>query len=478
MGIDIGTSGTTTLIIDETGKVLSKGKVTYSCSYIGINQIEQDLNILWSQIVHSIRMAIEKLSTSDNFIDAISIASQRGSFIVVDNKGTPISNAIIWSDRRAVHETNELINKIGDIEYYKKVGSYPNVLWTSSKIMWFENKNPNQYKYINELEWVGHKLGCKDFITSPSTLSQNGMMDINTFDWQEDIISAMGISKMQLPKIKPSGTIVGTVSDIVARKTGLKEGTPILLGGGDQQMASVGTGSIDENSIHLSLGTGGAIISHSNKLPNNMKNLMIGSHIFDNVWTKETIILSAGNSYDWVRKMLNIKSLNEMEKIVENSVIGSNGVLFFPYLSGDMGILEDSKKSGAYIGITLNTKQKDIIRATMEGVANEIALKLSYFNTTCDKINVTGDCFKSKVWGQIIANQTNKELVIFEEGEATALGAAISAGVYSSIFTSFEEACKITVKEKKRIKPNKKEREKSDTLYKRFIKCYDIFKNY
>ncbi len=477
LGIDIGTSGTTALIIDEKGEVLSKGKVKYSCIYIDNNKVEQDLNILWKQICKAISLSLASLKASNKTIDAISIASQRGSFIVVDKTGNPISNAIIWSDRRAVEETKYLIDRISDNEYFDKVGTYPNILWTASKIMWFEKRNPNQYLYINELEWICSKLGCKEFITSPSVLAQNGMMDVHTFDWNQDIINIMNISLKQLPKIKPTGTCVGFVSNSASAQTGLKQGTPIYLGGGDQQMASLGTGSINDKDIHLSLGTGGSILAHDSIFPSNNQNLLIGSYIFDKVWSKEAILFSAGNSYNWLRKLLSIDSFEEMDIIIDDTDIGSNGVMFMPYLSGDMGNFKNSNKSGAYLGLNSNTSRKDFIRATMEGVANEITLKLSYFNNDVSKINVTGDCFKSEVWSQIIANQTRKELSIFKEKEATALGAAINAGVSSNVFSSYIEACKLCVKEVKRIKPNINSLKNSSELFDKFNKCYDFFKN-
>lgn len=477
MGIDIGTSGTTTLIIDETGEVLSRGIVKYSCFFKEHNIVEQDLNVLWQKVAKSISISLNNLHTPSKTIDAISIASQRGTFIVADRNGNPITNAIVWSDRRAVKETALIINEFGNNLYYDKVGAFPNVLWSASKIMSFEKQNPNKYLYLNELEWIANKLGCPDFITSPSVLTQNGMMDINNFDWNKDIIDFMNISQDQLPKLKPSTTFVGTVSKEASLITGLKEGCPIYLGGGDQQMASIGTGSIFEDDIHLSLGTGGTLLSHEKTFPKINKNLIIGSYVFDKVWTKEAIILSAGNNYNWIRKILNVKSIDEMNNIAKKSVFGANGVLFMPFLSGDMGTIEDSEKTASFLFLNKNTTKVDLIRATMEGVANEIAIKLQYFNTSKKSIKVTGDCFKSDLWSQIIADQIQKELIIFEEKEATALGAAITAGVSAKIFSSFESACILCVKEKKRISYNINNVEKSKTLFEKFYKSYINTKN-
>ncbi len=476
MGIDIGTSGTTALILDEHGNVVSKGKVKYSCTYLDNEKVEQDINILWLQISKAISIALKNLKSSNKTIDAISIASQRGTFIVTDKKGNPVSNAILWSDRRALKETNELITNIGNDNYYKKVGSYPNVLWTASKIMWFEKQNPNTFMYINELEWIASKLGCNNFITSPSVLSQNGMMDIKTFKWNEDVLYNMGISLEQLPIIKHTGTYIGKVSTNASKLTGLKEGTPIYLGGGDQQMASVGTSSIHEKDIHLSLGTGGSLLSTSTNLSGINNNLLSGSYIFKDVYSKEAILLSTGNSYNWLKQLLNATSFKEMDFMVSDTEMGSNGLLFMPFLSGDMDKMSNSRKSGSYLGINSNTSRKDFVRATMEGVANEITLKLSYFDNINKKINVTGDCFKSEIWSKIIANQTQKELSLFQEKEATALGAAITAGVSSEIFESYDDACSLCVKEINRIYPDITISDKSLELFEKFMKCYNFFK--
>ncbi|ADK83285.1 FGGY-family carbohydrate kinase [Sediminispirochaeta smaragdinae] len=478
LGIDIGTSGTTALLLCDSGKVMSIGSFSYSRIYPRAGYEEQVPDEIWNGVCGAIRQALREAVDVEE-IRGVSMASQRGSFIPVDSRFRPLTNAIVWSDMRAKQEAEALAREIDDDVHAEMVGYLPSFLWTASKIRWFIHSYPKPeavFAFCNEQEWIGHMLGADLFATAPSALTMNGMMDIRSFDWADTILDHIGITKAQLPRIEQSGICIGAVSASAAEATGLTAGTPIFLGGGDQQCAALGTGTLSEHDIHMSLGTGGAIVSLQKNLPAAKKGVIIGGHVFARSWDYETLLLSAGNGYAWLRKIIGSEKLSEIDAVLENERDGTD-VLFFPFLAGQAEYGTSDHSTGVFWGIRSGSTAEDLAKAVMEGTADEIRMKLGLFFDNGKPIHVTGGCFFSDFWSRMIATKIHRPLSIPVCQECTALGAAMIAGVGSGWFSDYAEAVSQSVSIDRVIDPEQDWFPAMDASYERFITLYKKFQD-
>ncbi|MBQ3050156.1 MAG: xylulokinase [Oscillospiraceae bacterium] len=449
---DIGTSGNKATLYSEDGSIVASKVASYGVCYPEDNFAEQNADDWWRAVVESTRMLIKEIDPAE--IAAVSFSGHMNGCLCVDENGKPLRNAILWMDTRASKEAKALEEKFGVWEFYKKTGSRPQAFYSIEKLMWVKNNQPEiyakTYKMLQSKDYISLRFTGR-FATDRSDASLTNAYDIKNHCWSKEIIDFAGIDAAKLPEILNSTDIVGGVTAEAAAETGLLEGTPVVAGAGDGSAATVGAGCWKEGEAYCCLGTS-AWISTALTDPIMDEDMTVFNlvHPDPKLYVACGAMQSAGNSFNWMKEQIChhekylaenggesiYKQINER---VKASPVGANGLIFLPYLMGERSPWWDSQAKGAYIGITPAHTRDDMLRATVEGVALNLALIYgTYKNRTNPPLTLIGGLALSEVWRKTVADAlgvTVRQTTCTEE--ASSMGAAVIAGVGAGIFKDF-----------------------------------------
>lgn len=488
-GIDAGTTGVTVMIFDLEGNVMSSGYSEYPCKFPHPAWVEQDMNVLWAGVCIASRQATDRFRGDVKNIVSIGLSSQRGSFFPIDENWSPLCDAIVWSDMRAIKETQWIEDTFGKEGYHAISGVVPSSMWAYPKYKWFIDHKPDLYnkawKFVNGQEWILNKLGSKELFTVASDLNLNGMSDVKTLDWSDTLLEAIGFSKDKLPPIIEPLKSVGMVSKEASIQTGFAEGTVLTPGGGDQQCAAVGSGIIKEGIAELTLGTSTVMVAQVNQIQENPdKTLLFGSHAIPNRWDMEGISNSSGACLRWWRDTfgniekkaavdLNVDPYDLITLAAQTSPLGSNGLIFFPFFNGQCAPYYHDNARGGYLGLTQIHTRSDTARAVLEGVIYELRMIVEAMEASSgepfEAIRLSGGGARSTFWSQMQADIYGRPVEKLKVFECSTLGAAILGAVGAGAFTSVEDAVESTVHTFGIIEPDMDK-------HKEYTKMYEIFK--
>jgi len=489
--IDAGTGGCRTIIFDENGAEIALAYREYSIFQPSPTGVEQNADEWWTAVCRTSREAIKKSRINTKDIAGISVTNQRETIVPVDKKGAPLRNAIVWQDRRAVGECDWLRSNVSADTIYRTTGLAIDPYFSLPKIMWVRKHERKTFdrahKFLLVHDFIIHKL-CGEFATDWSNASRTMLFDINKFAWSEKISELTKMPLEKMPDAKPSGTFAGEILKQSARVTGFAGGTPVIIGGGDQQCAALGVGVVEKGQVKATTGTGTFILAHLEKpLREPKRRLLCSCHVVPKKWVFEASIFTTGVVYRWFRdnlaqgeireaKMRGIDTYELINKLVQSAPIGSNGLLLLPHFVGAGAPYWNPDARGVLFGLTLKHRREDIARAIVEGVCFEISKNLEIMEQLgikIDELRITGGATRSPVWNQIQADVYGKPVVRGTSGEATALGAAMLAGLGSGIHRDVKEACKNMLKVERRWVPDKNAHKKYSRMLVLHKKLYD-----
>ncbi len=488
--LDIGTTGVKAIIVNQSGEILSKAYEEYPCEYPKPGWVEQNVDVVWEKLCSACREAIFKLNRPTNLIKTLGISSQRGTFIPVDKNIKPLMNSIVWSDTRADKELSWIFKNLGK-ERYQEISGVPfSGLWSYAKIKWFlDNKKDifeKTFKILNGQEYFLNKLGAKDLSTDPSSITLNGMLDVNKLTWSTELCELIGLPMDKLPPMGTPARMVGEISKEASEKTGFAVGMPISIGGGDQQCAAIGAGITKEGMAELTVGTAMVMVAHTEtKKVDKLGKVLIGGSGTPGKWNMEGLAFTAASALKWWRDNFSnseIEAAQNMELDVYQlmdleaslSPVGSKGLLFFPFFQGQITPNYDDRAKGGFLGFTFVHDRKDVIRSIMEGVSFEANMVKeameSVLGSSFNTLRLSGGGSKSILWCHILADVFGRPVERLIEPDCTSLGAAILGAYGCGFYKSVNEAVEQMVHRKDSIEPN----EKNHKLYK---EEYLIFKN-
>ena len=463
MGIDIGTTGAKSMVVDLDGNVIGKGYREYPVRYPAWNQVEIDADYLMEQVFDTVRDAIADAKVPAEQIKAISFSVQRATFTMLDENLEPINNTfIVWLDNRAEEDMAEMATLIDPHRQAHIAGLPTTCTYTVEKVYWLKKHAPeiyNRTKYIALVDtYAMYKFGSDELVAEVTNQMVGGMIDVNTFQWSDEILDALGIDKNKLPPLVDPGTIVGRVKEDIARRTGLAVGTLIVAGSGDQQAAAMGAGIIEDGNVSLTLGTVGELVVGLAK-PDFVKleGLQIPSTPIKGVFEIEGNQLSGATCYRWARDVfcpaemalsdaMGVDTFELMGNYIRKSKPGCNGVIFYSGLFGTGYPTWNIKSTGVFVGLKSSNTRADIIRAVMEGVTMESRYIYESIKATGVKmkneITVTGGAMKSPEWRQIVADIMGCRLKLLKVSDAAIIGVAIVAAYAAGLIGSMQEGVK------------------------------------
>ncbi len=501
LGIDIGTSGTKTLICDQKGKVLATAMAEHPISSPKPGWSEQNPLDWWKAVCTATQAVLKKARVKGAQIKGIGLSGQMHGSVFLGDGIKPLRPALLWNDQRTAVECDEITRKAGGREKLIDLVANPALTgFTAPKILWVRKHEPKVYAKTK------HILLPKDYIrlcmtgeyaTEVSDASGMLLLDVVNRKWSDKLLSLLDIDKSLLGKLYESQEITGVLHARAAEALGLVAGIPVVGGAGDQAAGAVGNGIVASGIISATLGTSGVVFAHSDtptRDPEGRVHTMC--HAVPGKWCVFGCMLAAGGSFQWFRNELGFlevelarqmtqnkgKSVDPYELLTEEASeapAGCEGLFFLPYLTGERCPHPDPSARGAWIGLTSRTNRDMMIRALMEGVtygmrdAIEIMKRM---DIPISQVRASGGGARSPFWRQMQADIYKQPIVMTNAAEGPAYGVAILAGVGTGVWKSVEEACKSGIKETARVKPQKKASALYDRHYGVYTKLYGDLK--
>lgn len=444
LGIDIGTSSTKAVVIDEKGNNVSLGHCAYDIQMPIPGYAEQEAEMLWSSVCDAVCQALSNQQIRTD-ISAIGLSGQMHGLVLLDTAFQPIRPIIIWADQRSQKQVEELKQNGLETHVGNPIASgflYPSLLWV-------REHEPVQYSRIRYVmlpkDYIRYRI-CGTIGTDYSDASGTLIFDLWSKDWYYEELKRAGVPAEIFPPIFNSTSLAGTVTESFCQCTGLPKGIPVVFGGGDSLMQMAANGVVEKGSICTNIGTASQITCVCDYPGNPKYQLNIFAHVQNSLWAASKASLNGGIVLKWIRNNLYLNQIDYrmMDQIAAQSVPGANGVVFMPFLCGERYAPQGEHPTGVLYGLKISNDKHDIIRAIMESVVFAFREGLETFEQCRfpmdDLLVASGGGTNSAVWLQMQADILQKVIRVSAEKEEAARGAAIAAGVGTGVFESFREA--------------------------------------
>lgn len=486
IGVDCGTSGTKTVLFDESGKVIASKTIEYPMYQPKNGYAEQDPADWSNAMVNTIKAVMTQSGVSKDDVKGVGISGQMHGLVMLDKDGNVLRKSIIWCDQRTANEVEEMNQKLGEKKLIEITANPALTGWTAAKILWVKNNEPEIY------EKCAHILLPKDYLrfiltgefaTEVSDASGMQLLDVPNRCWSDEVLSALGIDKSLLGKVYESCEVTGEVTAKMAELTGLKAGTIVVGGAGDNAAAAVGTGVVEDGKAFTTIGTSGVVFAHTSNISIDPKGRVhTCCAAVPNSWHVMGVTQGAGLSLKWFRDnfcnaeketaaLMGVDEYYLMDKEAETVPVGANRLLYLPYLMGERTPHLDPDARGTFFGLSAMHTKKDMLRAVLEGVSyslRDCAEVFREMNINVSDMMACGGGGTSPLWRSMLADLYNCPVKTVASKEGPALGVALLATVGAGIYSSVPEACKAVIKTDKTQEPienNVPEYEKYYQLY-------------
>ena len=493
LGIDIGTSACKVALFSPEGHVAAQGSGDYKVFYPEPGWAEQNPEDWWTAVCGAIRSMLAESHIDAADISGIGIDGQGWSAIAVDKAGTVLCNTPIWMDTRAHEICSEIKDRIGEDTFFRICGNPFQPAYTLPKILWYKKNRPevyrNTYKILQSNSFIAYRLtGAMTQDVSQGYAYQ--CFDMRTGCWDQVACDLLGIDINMLPDIYPCHQVVGTVTKEAAALTGLAEGTPVVAGGLDAACGTLGAGVIHPGETQEQGGQAGGMSICMDAYQADPR-LILSFHVVPDLWLLQGGTVGGGGVIRWFEQEFGASeraeaagtgasSLTVMDREADAVPVGSDGLVFLPYMAGERSPIWDTKAKGVYYGIDFAKTRAHFIRASMEGVAFSLKHNLDTAESAGADVQVLcamGGAANSRVWTQMKADVTGRKIVVPSSDTATTLGAAILAGVGTGVYKSFEDAVARTVVIRREHVPDMEKHEKYRESYKLYISLYEDLNN-
>jgi len=489
IGVDLGTSSVKLLLMDECGNILKIVSKEYPLSMPSPGWSEQNPEDWWTQTILGIKELLASSASVSGFqnclVKGISFGGQMHGLVILDKNDNVIRPAILWNDGRTIQETEYLNNVIGTEKLKAWTGNIAFAGFTAPKILWLKKHEPENFEKINKImlpkDFLAYKLSgvhASDYSDSSGML----LLDVKNKCWSEEMLEICSVRKEWMPKLFESFDTIGTILPEVALELGLSEDCLIAAGAGDNAAAAVGTGTVGNGAVNISLGTSGTLfVSEQNFSIDNNNSIHSFAHA-DGSYHLMGCMLSAASCVKWwMKEILTGNDFDGEARGIDSHKLGKNQIYFLPYLMGERSPHNDPLARGAFIGMTPAATKADMLQAIYEGVAFGLKESLEAVGNITGSLpqrtTICGGGAKSELWRHIVANVLNMEVDTVEVEEGPAYGAAILASVAAGVFSSVEDAVQKIVRRKDTILPDKEIAALYEKRYDTFKKMYPALKD-
>lgn len=487
LGLDIGTTGTRALLVDEEGHVVASAVSEYPLYTPQPQWAEQDPADWWQATIEATRAALARAGVSGEAVGGVGLSGQMHGVVLLDEHDEVLRPSIIWCDQRSQAQCDWITERVGAQRLIELTCNPALTGFSAPKLLWIRDNEPHTYergrKFLLPKDYIRFKL-TGEYASEVSDASGTTLFDVRKRRWSDEVLSALGVERDLLPEVYESPVVSGRVSASAAEATGLAAGTPVVGGGGDQAAGAVGNGVVESGILSSTIGSSGVLFAFTDEPVLDSKGRMQSfCHAVPGKWHVMGVTQGAGLSLRWFRdnfgeaEMLvsNLSGIDPyvlLDREAEQAPVGSEGLLFLPYLMGERAPHLDPDAKGVFFGITARHTRLHMVRAIFEGVAYSLRDALEIMRgemaIPVEQVRASGGGGRSALWRQIQADVFNTELVTINVSEGPAYGVALLAGVGTGVWGSVEEACRATIEVVQHIRPIPE----NVAVYERFYAIY------
>jgi xylulokinase len=470
LGVDIGTGGSRAILLDSHGK--EAAAVSAPHHDMVMHQptwAEQDPDNWVDAAFTAIRGALAAAGINGAQVRGVGLSGQMHGLVILDRDHNVIRPSLIWCDQRSQPQVDWINRQLGPAKMLHHTANPALTGFTLPKLLWVRDHEPHHFQQLR------HVLLPKDYIrfrltgelaTDVSDASGTAMFDVVQRRWSPEVMNGLGLDQSILPIAYESSDVSGTISAPAAKSTGLRPGTPVAGGGGDQAAGAVGNGIAQPGSVSCTLGTSGVVFAHMKEVAyDSHGRVHTFCHAVRNQWHVMGVTQGAGLSLQWFRNQFAPgTSYDGLLAEAAQSPAGAHGLYWVPYLMGERTPHLDAAARGGWIGLTAKHTRADLIRALIEGVSysqKDCLDLIAALGVNAASVRASGGGARNKVWRQILADVFNLPVATLASQEGGALGAAILAMVATGEYSSVPEACAAIVHDQHTVEPRAHE----STLY-------------
>ncbi|OZM77463.1 xylulokinase [Pseudonocardia sp. MH-G8] len=449
---DLGTTGDKATLVDADGRVVAAVTATYDTDFGPRGKAEQDAEAWWDAVCSATRRLLDDVPGAVDRIEGVSFSGQMMGAVLLDAAGDPVRPAIIWADTRSTAQTDRLLERVGMERGYRITGHRLNPTYSLTKVMWVRDTEPAVFSRARRVvlakDFVVHRL-TGALVTDPSDASSTNAFDQSAGAWSDELIEAAGLDRALFPEVVASTTEVGTVTAVAAARTGLRAGTPVVLGGGDGPMAALGAGIVDAASgAYAYLGSSSWVsLAADAPLHDPQMRSMTFNHVIPGRYVPTATMQAGGASLQWIMDVLAPGEESRYERLLDAAdgvQAAEDGLYFLPHLLGERSPYWNPRARAVFAGLARHHGPGHLARAVVEGVAFNLRTGLLAFlenGASIERIDAIGGAANAApllrifadVWGVPVRRRTLVD-------EATALGAAVVGGVGVGLFDDFAVA--------------------------------------
>ena len=476
LGIDFGGGASKATLIDTDGKIIAENTVEYPTYYPTVGACEQSAEDWINALCENSKAILDKSGIKNSDILAIALDSATHTYLPCDENFKPLRNAVHWTDTRSRKQADYLFENYAD-EIFKKTYHKPDTIWTLPQILWLKENEPETFsktKHIFfEKDYIRFYLTdvfCTDNIEAQGSM----LFDCENQKWSNELCSLCGIDVTYLPDIVKPTDIIGSVTEEAAIATGLFAGTPVICGTTDTVMEVFASGAVEKGDVTVKLATAGRICVITDK-PYPDRHLVNYSHVADGLWYPGTATKSCASSYRWYRDTFG-GDYKLLDKDASEIEIGCEGLIYHPYLNGELTPYADPMLCGSFTGVRSTHTKAHFTRAVLEGVAYSLLDSKTYLDSLNIPYNsvatAIGGGTKGKLWRQMISDALGITLKTTKTSDSS-FGSAMLAGIAVGIFKDAKDAVEKCVIETDITIPNLENTKKYNEVFKTYKKIHD-----
>jgi xylulokinase len=495
LGIDIGTSGTKTLAINEEGHILGSALETYPCYFPRPLWSEQDPEDWWQATIKSVRGAMKAAKLKPADVKAIGLSGQMHGSVFLDKNDKVIRRAILWNDSRTAAECREMEDRVGGRKNLIKLVSNPALpSFTALKILWLRNNEPKNFEKTRKVLLPKDEIRRRltgEYATEVSDASGMLLLDVTKRQWSKKVLSALELDIDLLATCYESEDVTGKLTPAAAKELGLTTDCVVVGGAGDCAAGAVGNGIVNQGVLSTSIGTSGVMFIHSDDVKiDPAGRVHTFCHAVRGKWHMMGVTLSSGGSLQWFRNELckaDAAAAKKAKKEIYDILTaeaqpiapGSQGLFFLPYLSGERTPHADPDARGCFVGLTLVHTRGHMIRSILEGATFALRDSLEIIEglgVPVRQIRASGGGSRSPLWRQIQADVFGRKVVTINTEEGPAYGVALLAAVGAGAYKDVPEACSATIRVVSETAPDRAAVKQYDKVFPVYQHLYESLK--
>lgn len=488
LGLDIGTTGSRAVLVGSDGQLLATATELHEAfASPETGWAEQDPDDWWRAAQAAIQTVVGEFENED--IEAVGLSGQMHGAVLLDGDGAVVRPAIIWCDQRTDEQCRWLTENVGAARLIELVSNPALTGFTLPKLLWVRDHNPEAWKRVRSLmlpkDYVRFRL-TGERATDVADASGTLMFDVGNRCWSSEILALTKINPDWLPTVHEGTVVAGRVSPAGERATGLRNGTPVVAGGGDQAAGAVGMGVVRPGTVSTTIGTSGVVFAVTDRPAlDRLGRVHTFCHAVPNRWHVMGVTQGAGLSLRWFKDTFGFddsaqdSGIDPYDRLCADAAeapVGADGVMWAPYLMGERTPHLDPYARAALVGLSASHGRAHVTRAILEGVAFSLRDSLTIFeemNLPTTRIRLGGGGARSPLWRQIQADVYGQAVDVVAAEEGAAFGAALLAGVGAGVWSSVDDACDSVVDVAHTIQPVPEHVATFEHCYRRYRTLYN-----